>query len=527
MKILCSKKWLARLVFLSVFILLGNYCYGKQEQPEWVQNYGTKTPSLGSGYIIGFGMRALDGAKEEALADAKTQATGDLSRKVQVSVQTTVTSEVNETEETISSSFNSVSHTISNLELKGISFKIASEDEMIYALAYLDRDKAVAQYREKAKQTLERIRTIHNQASDFEQKGNTSEAIEQYVRLYPLYKSYYEQYAIANTLSGSESKAFDELTFETGGDDSNSLVNPRQLVAQENEVRKKIKKLTQKPVGSLSDALEVLVNQLKMQQVEIANNQVRNFRYQESDFSSEFGSYVGQSLQRKILSAFQNSKSSSKTITQGYYWDLGEEIEMSVTVNTEQGQRVAGAEVRLPKSGVPEKLELKPQNHEQALKTKEALSEGAIVDGGINVEVMSDKGSNGSSIVLNDGEDINFYFRVNQPSFLRLTYILANGMKVMLWDSYYIGTDRVNKVVAFPHTFEAAPPLGVERLIVTAYSKQPPKQNIVRKTINGQVYKVIPDEVSEMVAQTRGLKVKGDKMMRVGMDDLSITTISK
>lgn len=196
-----------------------------------------------------------------------------------------------------------------------------------------------------------------------------------------------------------------------------------------------------------------------------------------------------------------------------------------MTVINHNGEELAGAQVRLPKSGVPENLELKPRNYEQALKEKNALSDENLVDGGINVEVMSDKGGNNKSVVLAEGEEINFYFRVNQPSYLQLTYVLSSGEKIMLWDSYYIGEDRVNKVVSFPYTFEVAPPLGVERLIVTAYNEEPPSQNVEVQNISGEEYEVITDEVSEMLSKTRGLKMKSKNKTRVGVADLSITTI--
>lgn len=492
----------------------------KADLPSWAATYGTETPYSSQTHLTGFGMQTIEGNREDALEEAKTRAAADLIRKVRVTVQSEISFERRETESSFSSDFSSVNHTSSNLEMEGIEFEVVNDKKAFYALAYADRRRSSEQYRSAASETLARIKALRNKAAHFEAQNDKEAALEAYLQLNPLFKRYYEQYALSNTLMSTMAKAFDELDGDGGG---SGLINPQKLVTWQQDAKQKVLMLLDESADSFRDAVSILVRQLKIQGLKADHNQVLDLQYQDSDFSSQFGSYTAKALKREM--SLELSGGETDVITQGYYWNLGEELELSITVINHEGEQLAGAQVRIPNSVVPENLKLKPRNFEQALKEKNMLLDENLVDGGINVEVMSDKGANNKSVVLKEGEEINFYFRVNQPSYLQLTYILSSGEKIMLWDSYYIGEDRVNKMVAFPYTFEATPPLGVERLIVRAYSEEPPEPNTVNQSIAREEYKVITDEVSEMLAKTRGLKMKNKNKIRVGVADLSITTI--
>ena len=154
---------------------------------------------------------------------------------------------------------------------------------------------------------------------------------------------------------------------------------------------------------------------------------------------------------------------------------------------------------------------------------------GAIVDGGISVEIWTNQGRNAERLVFTAGDIIQFYFRVNQPSYLQLTYILATGEKVLLDESFYIGQDKVNLVVRYPVEFEPVAPFGVERLVATAYESAPPKPNIVTQTIDGYPYQVFSSTEAMYVA-TRGIRPRvqdedePSRDMRVGEAFLTMTT---
>ena len=69
------------------------------------------------------------------------------------------------------------------------------------------------------------------------------------------------------------------------------------------------------------------------------------------------------------------------------------------------------------------------------------------------------------------------FIRVNREVHIRLLYILADGRRTLLYDSYYIDQSKVNRVVEIPDEFECVPPFGAEFLVVTARSEAfPPIQ---------------------------------------------------
>jgi len=90
---------------------------------------------------------------------------------------------------------------------------------------------------------------------------------------------------------------------------------------------------------------------------------------------------------------------------------------------------------------------------------------------------------------------------------------------------FYIGIDKVNRAVALPYEFEVQPPFGVEQLLVTAYSTEPPTPQTRTASIGGENYEVF-GSVKEVVAKARGLgKKKKSGRPRVGEAMLTLTTM--
>jgi len=146
------------------------------------------------------------------------------------------------------------------------------------------------------------------------------------------------------------------------------------------------------------------------------------------------------------------------------------------------------------------------------------------------VEAWTNQGRNSDHLVFVEGDTVEFYFRVNQPCFLQLTYLLASGERVLLDESFYIGQDKVNMVVRYPGEFEPVAPFGVERLIVTAFEENPPKPDVHIERIDGYDYRVF-GALDEVYSGTRGLRPKTssgeERDVRVGEARLTMTTVAK
>ena len=97
-------------------------------------------------------------------------------------------------------------------------------------------------------------------------------------------------------------------------------------------------------------------------------------------------------------------------------------------------------------------------------------------------------------------------------------------------ERFYIGIDRVNRVVALPYRFQVVPPFGVERLVVTGHTTEPPAPSVVPREIDGQSYEVF-GAPREAVVRTRGLvretPPQGADDTRVAEASLSITTVGR
>ncbi|MCG8113267.1 MAG: hypothetical protein N0E59_21155, partial [Candidatus Thiodiazotropha taylori] len=89
---------------------------------------------------------------------------------------------------------------------------------------------------------------------------------------------------------------------------------------------------------------------------------------------------------------------------------------------------------------------------------------------------------------------------------------------------FYIGSDRVNRTVELPYTFEVVPPFGVENLIVTAFSVKPPPPATIPKRIDGELYQVF-NSVKKAISASRGLRRKQGSEVRVGEVMLTLTTM--
>ena len=82
------------------------------------------------------------------------------------------------------------------------------------------------------------------------------------------------------------------------------------------------------------------------------------------------------------------------------------------------------------------------------------------------------KGS--QNLLYTEGETMKVFVRVNREAYIRLLYILADGRRTLLHDSYYIDQSKVNRVVEIPDEFECAPPFGAELLVVAARTEKFP-----------------------------------------------------
>jgi hypothetical protein len=312
---------------------------------------------------------------------------------------------------------------------------------------------------------------------------------------------------------------------DSSGDDDGDRGGENRLSLQEEIERRRVA-LDQFAPADVGQAAQYMARLLAGQFGRV--ERVTPLLYEDADFSSAFGSRMSAEITSAI--SRRTLEGTGSVVVRGSYWPEDERVAIHVVArDIESGRTVAAAQTSIPRSAV-ESASLRPANMDQAIAAGRALLNDQIVDGGLDLEVWTDKGRDERALVFEEEEYVQFYFRVNQPAFLRLSYVLASGETVLLEDRFYIGIDRVNRVVALPYRFEVVPPFGVERLIVTGHTMEPPPADAYPQVIDGQRYEVFGSP-GAAVARTRGLvrerPPEDQSAAGVAEASLSLTTIAR
>ena len=264
---------------------------------------------------------------------------------------------------------------------------------------------------------------------------------------------------------------------------------------------------------------------LAMQDVTLRGLKVPPFLFEATSFSSDFGRYAANRIESSLVKEL--SSGHDDLFVKGQYWIEGKDIRLILLAVRTDGTKAGRAEVLVPSRAAAGR-DLKPQNFDEAMTALKEFADGAVTDGGLNLDIWTNKGNDDDTLVFSDGEILQLYFRVNQPSFLQVSYKLATGQIVLLEKSFYIGTDRVNRAVSLPYEFQVQSPFGVEQLIVTAYNYEPPQPKTHMEDIDGYSYEVF-GSVKDVVSNTRGLGAvhKKDPEKHVAEAFLNLTTLKK
>lgn len=516
------RKFLTCIAVLGLLFAVSSTIFS-DSMPDWVREGGMKTPFSDRLYITGFGMGGLEDGSAAAVEAAKNGALDDLIRKIRVQVTSAVTVETADSGRESSTSVSMVSRSTSHMKLANVDFLMEKDRKNQFALAYASKADLRSFYLDRGKNALTKVLNEIEGLEADEKSGRSAGALEGYINLLPLFPEIVESRTIYNVLMGGSygSRFFDVLGID-------KVKSVEDLYILEQFTRRRIDELQKSPVRDFDSALEKIVVMLSTQAVKGSNIIVPSLLYQSSDFSSSFGSFASRKLDALVSNRLSGGK--EKLVLKGTYWEKGDDVDIYlIAQSVDTGDKLGSGYASFPAASIPKGYELEPQNADEALKAQYAIAEGAIVDGGLQVEVWTNRGRNEDVLVFTGGENLTLYFKVNQPAFLQVAYNLSTGEKVLLEEAFYIGMDKVNQVVRYPYDFEVVPPFGVERLMIAAFSKKPPPPNVVIDYIEGERYEVFSD-TKDVVAQTRGLKKKqesGSTDIKVGEAFLTLTTMPK
>ncbi len=267
--------------------------------------------------------------------------------------------------------------------------------------------------------------------------------------------------------------------------------------------------------GSLDVAAAVLTYKLYSKFAEsygASSVVIGHFNYKNTKMSSEFTAYLKEKIENEMgkitnmkvigskdISTYLNSHgikfdgtaqglaaiaNADATIT-GNYWDMDKDMEIKTQIIARgTGQALGSANIKIPKSYIPESISFKPDNFSQ-IQTDLALLQDNTSNDKLKIVVWTDKGDGG---VYRDKERMIVYLKSNADCYIKLVYHDAGGNNILIFPNkhsdkniqikantvYSIGGDE--ETARFK--FEIGPPFGTELIKAFASTKPIPDMDL-------------------------------------------------
>ena len=471
-----SIQTLCCLLFFLVSPFLITIQAGKQ--PDWVVNYGQSDKYDEQVYLTGFG-EAL-GISRESKEIAQENARADLSQKVLVKIDSTVSNyQLEDGEETLQQ-FSTVTQSSSELQVMGLEtltyVRDSRKNPMSFALVYIERRKLATLYQAEKKHLTSQILQLITLAENQDSPKYTS--VQYYYQTWPLLDKLAEVQTILLSVSGTQ--IFSDLV-------SQDLVD-QPLILNKSQINRRIQQLSLHSIDNLDDVAGAIQFQL-YQQFDLQHQQllVQPFFYQDTRLSSRFARYFKQLLEGKLENSIQPHRefqaksvnyekdmavsAGADYIITGSYWEKEDNIQILAFCRSVQtGEIRASANVDFKRGVLKSSLNLKPDNFEKIMSQQLAFEQEVIDSGQLKLEVWTDRGKN--ALLYSQGELMKIYLRTNRPCYVRLLYILANGQKTLLVDNLQINPESINRPLLVNDLleidFECTSPFGAEMIIGVA-----------------------------------------------------------
>ena len=412
---------------------------------------------------------------------------------------------------------------LSGLNNRNLTVDEARPERDTYALVYVNREELKAIYAERELDLQRKIRRILNKAQAAEKNLDISGAVQKYLSTYPLYEALKEAELIQ---LGAEynprlTQAFEAMAAAATATDEHSF---RQVV-------KRVLELEKKTIVSLEDVASVAASQL-LRQVRRPDGEVwvEPFTYEDSGMCSPPHLIFVNGLQQQIewelverMRAFMHW-TNHRLKLYGTDWENGDEITLRAAlrdVTTGEFLAVTVVPFRRTELRYSTPIVFEPPDYQRARVEKEAFTppdsdlgrrgmqqfdprvfaeQRVFAGGSLTVETWTDKGS--GPLLYTEDETMKVFARVNQPAYLRLLYILADGRYTLLHDNYSIDASQTNTDVEIDE-FVCKPPFGIELLVVAARTK--PFPDIETHEEDGYLY-LEEQDVQLAAAAFRGMQ---------------------
>ncbi len=486
--------------------LADNFAFS--DTPDWVKNFGKPSRYPDALYLVGFGISSeKDPAKGRE--DAINKAIADISRRIKVTISSKTSTSVEESNQKFAEYVNSVTQSSTSLHLEGVETETYNDDDKFYALAHVGRDALAEIYRGRVQKLKEELNGIIAEAQMLETRGDKTQAIEKYSATFPLLGDLQEAISV---LIVAEAGSFEDIDTVS--------ISPEKVTGA-------ISNIINKPINSTDNVAWFIAYTLGQEQKKAnAVVSVVPLTYQDTKMSSRFGRYMQQVLEQKLTSVAKwnvgAASSKAQWIVSGTYWLHGDDVKLLVQArDVHSGTMIGNAEVSFPRSVIDSSVSLMPQNFSQALSDQKVFNKDEVVNGGLQVEVWTDKGNDGV-IYLKD-DTMHVYVRVNRESYVRLIYHMADGRRELLKDSYYIPSNLVNQVVPIQEKWTCSEPYGAE--VLQAFARTVPFEPAETQDVDG--FMILKEDLGKFIVQTRGMKAVKDASVQQAEERVVVTTMEK
>ena len=508
------------------------------KQPDWVVNYGQSEKYDEQVYLTGFG-EAL-GISRESKEIAQENARADLSQKVLVKIDSTVSNyQLEDGEETLQQ-FSTVTQSSSELQVMGLEtltyVRDSRKNPMSFALVYIERKKLAKLYQAEKKHLTSQILQLITLAENQDNPKYTS--VQYYYQTWPLLDKLAEVQTILLSVSGT--RIFSDLASQDLAD--------QPLILNKSQINRRIQQLSLHSIDNLDDVAGAIQFQL-YQQFDLQHQQllVQPFFYQDTRLSSRFARYFKQLLEGKLENSIQPHRefqaksvnyekdmavsADADYIITGSYWEKEDNVQILAFCRSVQtGEIRASVNVDFKRGMLKSSLNLKPDNFEKIMSQQLAFEQEVIDSGQLKLEVWTDRGKN--ALLYSQGELMKVYLRTNRPCYVRLLYILANGQKTLLVDNLQINLESINRPLLVNDLleidFECTSPFGAEMIIGVA--RNYPFDTIETTERDGYIF-IDTDNPKHLANITRGTKgfkrrKRNDESIQQTETKLILTTVA-
>ena len=497
-----------RFTLLLVLTLLQAHA----QAPSWIDFDSRKQLFPQSVFLTGFASAKYDKEKpkDELLNDLTGYAKSELVEGITVTVYSKSILHTQEKSKTVSQNYTQTTASFSNAELPGLKIETWDDkkDKQLYAFACVRTNDLLEYHQVKLKEKREKVISNLQEGDQLRKTRKNKAALQYFQDCLPLLAELDASFSIIQALTKQAQQA-----------------DIQQLSVQ---VRRGLEELSHIAAITPTEAAEIMADEIatkiKGQKLKL---QLLPFTYQDSKMAGEFSSSLHEALKQNLsgkgVSLVEPSIAEggvkAEGLFTGVYWAETKQLRLSGVVKGKNGVVIAGAEALLSKDWfTADNKSWLPEQFEDAGKRMKIFKEGEIVGGGLNLDLWTNKGD--ENLLFHQNDTLKLYIRSNHECYLRFVYYMADSSKVLLMDDYYIGSDKVNKVVQVPESFICAEPFGIESLVLNGQTSPFAKLSTTKR--DGYVF--IENEVKEIVAQSRGFKRVNNETLN-GEKRLIINTI--